>query len=48
MEEIHSATDRARALGAMVLLEPREGPTGWRSVVADPAGAEIAMWQPKR
>jgi len=45
--DIHEATDRARALGALVLLEPREGPAGWRSVVATPAGGEIAFWQPK-
>ena len=30
-----------------VLLEPREGPAGWRSVVATPEGGEIAFWQPK-
>jgi predicted enzyme related to lactoylglutathione lyase len=46
--EIRAATDRARGLGASVLLEPREGPAGWRSVVASPAGAEIAFWQQKR
>jgi uncharacterized protein len=45
---IREATERARALGASVLLEPREGPVGWRSVVASPAGGEIAFWQPKR
>jgi len=45
---IGEATERARALGASVLLEPREGPAGWRSVVATPAGAELAFWQPKR
>ena len=43
-----AATERARDLGAAVLLEPREGPAGWRSVVATPAGGEIAFWQPKR
>jgi predicted enzyme related to lactoylglutathione lyase len=47
VDEIGEATERARALGASVLLEPREGPAGWRSVVAVPAGAEIAFWQPK-
>ena len=31
--EIAESTDRARQLGASVLLEPREGPAGWRSVV---------------
>jgi predicted enzyme related to lactoylglutathione lyase len=41
------ATEEAHALGASVLLEPREGPVGWRSVVSVPAGAEIALWQPK-
>ena len=46
--EIASATERARALGATVLLSPREGPAGWRSVVATPAGGEIAFWQQKR
>jgi predicted enzyme related to lactoylglutathione lyase len=46
--DVAQATDRARRLGASVLLWPREGPAGWRSVVAAPAGAEIAFWQPKR
>jgi predicted enzyme related to lactoylglutathione lyase len=46
--EITEATERARRLGASVMLEPREGPAGWRSVVVTPAGGEIALWQPKR
>ena len=46
--EINEATGRARRHGASVLLAPREGPTGWRSVVSTPAGGEIAFWQPKR
>ena len=45
--DVAEATERARLLGASVLLDPREGPMGWRSVVAAPAGAEIALWQPK-
>ncbi len=48
VDEIAAATERARERGARVLLEPREGPAGWRSVVTTPAGAEIAFWQPKR
>jgi predicted enzyme related to lactoylglutathione lyase len=48
VEDIGAVTEEARALGAAVLLEPREGPAGWRSVVAEPAGGEIAFWQPKR
>ena len=47
VEEIGRVTERARELGASVLLEPREGPAGWRSVVTAPAGGEIAFWQPK-
>jgi predicted enzyme related to lactoylglutathione lyase len=46
--EIGDVTERARGLGAAVLLEPREGRAGWRSVVAAPAGGEVAFWQPKR
>ena len=46
--EIAAATDRARRLGACVLLEPREGPAGWRSVVRTAVGGELAFWQPKR
>jgi len=48
VDEIAAATRRARRSGAAVLLEPREGPAGWRSVVATPAGGEVALWQPKR
>ena len=46
--QITEVTDRAHRLGASVLLEPREGPAGWRSVVRTDAGGEIAFWQPKR
>jgi uncharacterized protein len=45
--EIADATERARLAGATVLLDSREGPAGWRSVVAAPAGGELALWQPK-
>ena len=46
--DVASATDHARSLGASVLLEPREGPAGWRSGGALHAAGEIAFWQPKR
>ena len=45
--DVSEATERARRLGASVPLAPREGPAGWRSVLASPAGAEVALWQPK-
>jgi predicted enzyme related to lactoylglutathione lyase len=44
---IDEATEYARRLGASVLLEPREGPAGWRSVVQVPEGGEVAFWQSK-
>lgn len=48
VDQIDGTTERARQLGASVLLEPREGPVGWRSVVRTCEGGEIAFWQPKR
>jgi predicted enzyme related to lactoylglutathione lyase len=48
VEDVHGTTEHARQLGAAVLLSPREGPAGWRSVVSSPTGGEIAFWQQKR
>jgi predicted enzyme related to lactoylglutathione lyase len=48
VSSVEEVMHRAQQLGATVLLEPREGPAGWRSVVATPAAGEIAFWQPKR
>jgi predicted enzyme related to lactoylglutathione lyase len=45
--QIDTATHLARQLGASVLLEPREGPAGWRSVIARPDAGQIALWQQK-
>ena|SRR5256885_14096524 len=45
--DIAETTDRACLCGATVMLRPREGSAGWRSVVATPTGAEIAFWQSK-
>jgi predicted enzyme related to lactoylglutathione lyase len=47
VDDIEAATETAGQLGARVLLGPREGPAGWRSVISEPAGAEIALWQQK-
>jgi predicted enzyme related to lactoylglutathione lyase len=48
VDRIDVHTERARRLGADVLLEPREGPAGWRSVISTQTAGEIAFWQPKR
>ena len=47
VDRVEVATDRARQLGAAVVLGPREGPSGWRSVVNSPAGGMIALWELK-
>jgi predicted enzyme related to lactoylglutathione lyase len=46
--DVAETTESARRLGASVTLEPREGPAGWRSVVAASAAGEVAFWQPKK
>ena len=46
--DVDEVTDRARDLGATVLLEPRDGPAGGRSVVRRPAGGDMAFWQRRR
>lgn len=45
--DLRAAISRALALGARLVLAPREGPVGWRAIVEAPEGAEIALWQPK-
>ena len=47
VDDVAALTASARRLGARVLLEPREGPAGWRSVVVTPSGGELALWQGK-
>jgi uncharacterized protein len=48
VDQIEESTERARQLGASVLLGPREGPAGWRSVISAPQCGQLAIWQPKR
>jgi uncharacterized protein len=47
VDDVAALTSRAEFLGATTLLGPTEGPAGWRSILAVPAGAQIALWQPK-
>jgi hypothetical protein len=47
VERVEHATAHGAELRATVLLEPRGGPAGWRSVVATPTGGEIAFSQQK-
>jgi predicted enzyme related to lactoylglutathione lyase len=48
VDQIEASTGHGRQLGASVLLAPREGPAGWRSVISAPQCGELALWQPKR
>jgi predicted enzyme related to lactoylglutathione lyase len=45
--DVAHTTEEAQGLGGKVLLGPREGPEGWRSVVSTPDGGEVAFWQSK-
>jgi predicted enzyme related to lactoylglutathione lyase len=45
--DVADTTERARRLGASVLMEPREGRAGWRSIVANRTAGEVALWQPR-
>lgn len=48
VDDIRASTARARDLGATVLQDVMQiGDFGWLSVIRDPTGAVIAMWQPK-
>jgi predicted enzyme related to lactoylglutathione lyase len=48
VEDIKTATAKATSLGATVLRGPQEIPNiGWMTIIADPTGAHIALWQPK-
>jgi predicted enzyme related to lactoylglutathione lyase len=47
VRDVARTTERATGLGGELLLGPREGPEGWRSVVSTPTGGEVAFWQPR-
>ena len=49
VEDIHAATEKARGLGATVKRDVMEvTDMGWLSIIADPTGATIGMWQSKK
>jgi len=49
VEDINAATDKAKSLGATIHKGPMEIPNvGWMTILGDPAGATIAMFQPKQ
>src|SRR4029453_1485025 len=47
-DDIHASTRKAKDLGAKVVVDVTEvGEYGTMSVITDPTGATVAMWQPK-
>ena len=48
VDDIHASTRKAKDLGAKVVVDVTEvGEYGTMSVITDPTGATVAMWQPK-
>jgi uncharacterized protein len=46
--DIKAATEKARSLGAKIMREPMEVmDAGWLSIIVDPTGAMLGMWQEK-
>ena len=47
VKDLDAAVAKAQSLGATVLRPKTEIPPGWFSVIADPTGAALALWQSK-
>lgn len=48
VSDIDASTKKARELGAKILVEPAEVPNaGWFSVLQDPTGAQVGLWEPQ-
>lgn len=48
VDDIGASTKKAKALGASVMKDVTEIPgIGWFSIIADPAGAHLALWKAK-
>ena len=49
VDEIKAATAQAKALGATIVKDVDEVPgMGWLSIIQDPTGAVLGLWQPNR
>jgi predicted enzyme related to lactoylglutathione lyase len=47
VDDINTSTDKARSLGANVVVPPTEIPSvGWFSIFQDPTGAMLALFKP--
>ena len=49
VDDVKASTEKARALGAQVMKDVSEVPDmGWFSIVLDPTGAALGLWQSAR
>lgn len=49
VENLKASTDKAASLGAKVIMREQEVPGhGWFSILVDPTGASIALWEAKQ
>ena len=49
VDDIKSATSKAKSLGAKVMKDVTEVMgAGWLSIIVDPTGAHLGLWQPKK
>ena len=48
VDDIHASTEKARSLGATIVMGPQEIPDiGSMTILTDPTGCTIAIFQPK-
>jgi predicted enzyme related to lactoylglutathione lyase len=48
VDDVAAATAQAKSLGATILMEKTEVPgMGWFTVLLDPTGAALALWETK-
>jgi len=49
VDDVAAATKKAKSLGATVIKDVTEVmAAGWFSIIADPTGGVLALWQPKQ
>lgn len=46
VEDLDEAAKRAVSLGATVVVGPADGPAGASVTIADPGGAQLALFKP--
>ena len=49
VDDVAAATKKAKSLGATIMKDVTEVPgAGWFSIIADPTGAHVGLWKPKK